>query len=170
MKHTKQIVYIGLFAALVCISTLSIQVPTPTGGYIHLGDGLVILCGILLGPIAGGLAAAIGSMLADMLTGYFIFAPATFVIKGLAAVICGLMYYTITKHLPRQLKVLCCSVVAGVIVTGGYFVFEIFIKGVAIAVTGIPSNIFQSIGGMILSNILVPIFLKIPELCTFYEA
>lgn len=170
MKSTKQVVYIGLFAALVCVATLSIQLPTPTGGYIHLGDGVVILSGILLGPVAGGLAAAIGSMFADILTGYFVFAPATFAIKGLAAIICSLLYYTFAKHLPRQMKILISSVVAGVIVTGGYFVFEIFIKGAPIAILGIPANILQSIGGILLSSIFVPLFLKIPDLKTFYEA
>ncbi len=39
-----------LLAAFTCIATMIIKIPTPTFGYIHLGDGLVLLCGIILGP------------------------------------------------------------------------------------------------------------------------
>jgi len=167
MKSTKQLVYIGLFAALTCVATISIQLPTPTGGYVHLGDGVVILSGILLGPAVGGLAAGIGSMLADILTGYFVFAPATLIIKGLAAIVSGFLYQKAAQHLHRQLNIIISSAAAGVIVTGGYFIFEIFLKGFAIAVTGILSNILQGVSGLILASILIPIFLKIPDFKTF---
>ena len=39
----------ALFAALACVATMSIRIPTPgTGGYIHPGDAIVILAGIIL--------------------------------------------------------------------------------------------------------------------------
>lgn len=42
----------ALFAALACVATMSIRIPTPgTGGYIHPGDAIVILAGIILGCI-----------------------------------------------------------------------------------------------------------------------
>ena len=42
----------ALFAALACVATMSIRIPTPgTGGYIHPGDAIVILAGIILGPV-----------------------------------------------------------------------------------------------------------------------
>ena len=50
MKSTKKLVIGALMAALTCIATMIIKIPTPTLGYIHLGDGLVLLCGIVLGP------------------------------------------------------------------------------------------------------------------------
>ena len=53
MKNLKKYVLSALFAALCCIATMLIQCPSPTGGYIHLGDGFVILSGIILGPIYG---------------------------------------------------------------------------------------------------------------------
>ena len=79
----------ALFAALACVATMSIRIPTPgTGGYIHPGDAVVILCGIFLGPAEAFLAAGIGSCMADLLGGYFIYVPITFVIKGLVAFSC----------------------------------------------------------------------------------
>ena len=63
MNHsTKKIILAALFAALVCVATMSIRIPTiGTGGYIHPGDAIVILCGVILGPVWGFLAAGIGS-------------------------------------------------------------------------------------------------------------
>ena len=52
---TKKLVMCALFAALACVATMSIRIPTPaTGGYIHPGDAVVILCGIFMGPAEPG--------------------------------------------------------------------------------------------------------------------
>ena len=53
MNHsTKKIILAALFAALACVATMSIRIPTiGTGGYIHPGDAIVILCGVILGPV-----------------------------------------------------------------------------------------------------------------------
>ena len=48
----KKIVLTALFAALSCVATMSIKLPTPgTGGYIHPGDAMVILSGVVLGSL-----------------------------------------------------------------------------------------------------------------------
>ena len=50
---TKKLVLSALFAALACVATMSIRIPTPgTGGYIHPGDAIVILCGVFLDPVS----------------------------------------------------------------------------------------------------------------------
>lgn len=92
----KKIVLTALFAALSCVATMSIKLPTPgTGGYIHPGDAMVILSGVVLGPWWGLLAGGIGSAMADLLGGYFVYVPITFAIKGLVAVCAGLLYQKI---------------------------------------------------------------------------
>ena len=61
-SNLKKIIMTALFAALACVATMSIRIPTPgTGGYIHPGDAIVILAGIILGPVYGMLAGGIGS-------------------------------------------------------------------------------------------------------------
>ena len=78
MSNSKSlhIVKSAMFAALILVATFIIKIPTPgTGGYIHPGDAFVILSGVILGPLYGGAAAAIGSALADILGGYFISSP-----------------------------------------------------------------------------------------------
>ena len=70
MRQTKKMVIAALFAALACVATMAIRIPTPgTGGYIHPGDAVVILCGIFLNPGAAFLAAGMGSAMADLLGG-----------------------------------------------------------------------------------------------------
>lgn len=60
MKNkTLRLVMAALLAAITCVVTMVIKIPiTATGGYINLGDCIVLLSGILLGPLYGGLAAA----------------------------------------------------------------------------------------------------------------
>ena len=92
-NQTKKIILAALFAALTCAATMSIRIPTPgTGGYIHPGDAIVILSGIILGPAYGFLAAGIGSCMSDLLGGYLNYVPITFLIKGLVALFAALIY------------------------------------------------------------------------------
>lgn len=71
----RKIIFAALMAALTTVATMIIRIPTPTQGYIHLGDGMVLLCGALLGPGLGALAAGIGSMLSDLFAGYMSYVP-----------------------------------------------------------------------------------------------
>jgi uncharacterized membrane protein len=87
VNKTKKIVFSALLASLVCVATMVIKIPSPLSGYINLGDGVVLLCGWLLGPFYGFLAAAVGSALADLFYGYMVYVPATFLIKGAVALI-----------------------------------------------------------------------------------
>ncbi|MBQ3935440.1 MAG: ECF transporter S component, partial [Ruminococcus sp.] len=58
-KNDKIIILVlaGLFAAIITVSTMMIRIPTPTKGYINLGDCFVNIAGWLLGPLYGGAAA-----------------------------------------------------------------------------------------------------------------
>lgn len=167
MKTSKiqKLTIAALFAALTCVATFIIKIPTPgTGGYIHPGDAIVILCGIFLGPVYGGLAAGIGSALADLLGGYFIYAPVTFLIKGLVAIVVSLVYHKLSVIM--KASVLRCAVsgiFSTLIVVIGYFFFEIFISGMGGALSSIPANIIQGASGLIISSILLPVLLKIPS-------
>ena len=81
-SKTKKLVMASLMAALVCVATMIIKIPSPLKGYLNLGDGIVLLAGWMLLPGYGFLAAGLGSALADLFLSYITYAPATFVIKG----------------------------------------------------------------------------------------
>lgn len=155
---TKKIVLSALLAALVCVATMIIRLPSPLGGYINLGDGIVLLCGWLLSPAYGFLAAGIGSGLADILSGYVAYAPATFVIKGAMA----LLVYWIAKSLrtrPLTGK-LVGGVAAELVMIGGYLLFESFIYGFVPSLVNVPANAVQGLAGLIVGLILVRVFEK----------
>ena len=120
-NSTKKWVVAALFAALTCICTMIIKIPTPTGGYIHPGDGMVLLCGIILGPGMGALAAGIGSMLSDLFGGYMAWVPATLIIKALSAATAGVLFRKSSRFLagnraavtaPADARPACCPAAA----------------------------------------------------------
>jgi len=84
----------AVFTALTAVVTLTIRIPFPaTAGYFNLGDALVMLSGILIGPIGGFIAGGLGSALAD-LVGYPHFAPVTLIVKGCEGLIVGLFSHS----------------------------------------------------------------------------
>lgn len=163
-NNLKKLILAALFAALSCVATMSIRIPTPgTSGYIHPGDAIVILSGVILGPIWGFLAGGIGSALSDLIGGYFIYVPITFVIKGLVALAAGLLYQKVGKNQKsRYIAVILGGVADIILVAGGYFVCEFFIYGTG-AAASIPANIIQGVGGLVISCILYPILISIPN-------
>ena len=90
-KKLHRLVLAALFTALTTVMTMVIQVPSPMQGYVNLGDCGVLLSAWVLGPAWGGAAAGIGSMLADLLSGYAHYAPGTLVIKTWMAVAAALI-------------------------------------------------------------------------------
>ena len=163
-NNLKKLILAALFAALSCVATMSIRIPTPgTGGYIHPGDAIVILSGVILGPVWGFLAGGIGSALSDLIGGYFVYVPITFVIKGLVALAAGLLYQKVGKNQKsRYIAVILGGVADIILVAGGYFVCEFFIYGAG-AAASIPANIIQGVGGLVISCILYPILISIPN-------
>ena len=162
----KKMVYAALFAALACVCTMSIRIPTPgTSGYIHPGDAVVILSGIFLGPVYGALAAGIGSCMADLIGGYFIYVPITLVIKGLVAFVSGLIYMKMVQSKKsRHVAVVLGGVADIVLVAGGYFLCEIPLYTAAAAAASIPANIVQGVSGLIIAFVLYPVLHAIPDL------
>ena len=162
-NKTLKIVLAGLLAALTCVATMIIRIPT-FKGYVHIGDCMVIASGIILGPVVGGLAAGIGSMLADILGGYFVFSVATLIIKFLAAFAAGISFSLFKKVVKKYdlPSVIVAGIASEVVVVLGYFIFEIFYEGMAAAIAEILPNCVQGVTGLILAAVLSPILLKIP--------
>jgi uncharacterized membrane protein len=165
MRNTDKIIKLvtaALMAALTCVATmlLPITIPNTNGGYIHPGDAFVLLSGIILGPLYGGLAGGIGSMLADIFFGSFIYAPATLVIKALAAIIGAFSYRYIKKG-----SVILAGVFVGITVTIGYFIYEsIIYSSLAAALYNSQFNLIQNVMGILLASLLLPLIKKVPQI------
>ncbi len=161
MKNTTQkIIISAMLTALVCVATMIIKIPSPLKGYLNLGDCVVLLSGWILPVPYGFFAAATGSALADLFSSYVTYVPATFIIKGLMALIA----YYLFKILRRKIGEITSRIISGaaaeIVMILGYFVFEGFMYGFAPSVVNIPANAMQGIAGLVLGVILVKIFEK----------
>ena len=148
-KKLQKLAISALLTAIVCVATFVVKIPSPaTNGYFNLGDCFVLLSGFILGPVYGALAAGLGSAIADMLSGYAQYAPATFVIKALMAVTAFFIAKVFNKK-PLIGKIIG-GITAETIMVLGYFGYEAVILGYGIAAAGsILSNVMQGIVGII---------------------
>lgn len=160
---TRKLIAAALFAALCCVATMVIHVPSPTGGYVNAGDALVLLAAFLLGPVWGAVAAGLGSALADVFAGYVIYAPATFIIKALMALLSGALLTKLGSRRP-----LLCAVAAGIvaelIMIAGYFAFSAIFLGFGWgAVADVPGNCVQGVFGIAAGTALYMALSKLPS-------
>lgn len=160
MNTTKRIVTASMLAALVCVATMIIKIPSPLKGYLNLGDCIVLLAGWSLSPLYGFLAAGIGSALADIFSGYIVYAPATFVIKGLMAIIAYFGFHLLYKRLGNFISRILSGSISEIIMVLGYFIFEGFLYGFVPSLVNIPANAVQGAAGLIIGTILVKVFEK----------
>ncbi len=159
-NRIQKMVLAAMFAALVCVATMIIKIPSPLKGYINLGDCVVLLCGWILSPVYAFLAAGIGSALADVFSGYAVYAPVTFAIKGIMAVIAFYIFKFISKKTNNVLSRIIGGIVAETVMVLGYFVFEGFMYGFGASVVNIPPNAVQGAAGIILGTLLIKVFEK----------
>ena len=157
---TQRIVMAALLAALTCVATMIIKIPSPLKGYLNLGDCVVLLAGWMLPPTYGFLAAGLGSALADTFSGYVTYTPATFVIKGLMALIAFYGFKLLHSKLGNISSRIISGIVAEVVMVAGYFIFEGFLYGFGPSLVNIPANVIQGIAGLIIGTILVKVFEK----------
>ena len=157
---TQKLVFAALLAALTCVATMIIKIPSPLKGYINLGDCVVLTAGWMLSPLYGFLAAGLGSALADLFSGYFVYAPATFLIKGLMALAAWGFYKMLSKKTNNPVSRIISAVVAELIMIGGYYIFEGFMYGFEASLVNMPANAVQGVAGLILGFALIKILEK----------
>ena len=160
-ERLKKLTTAGALAALTTVFTLLIQIPSPTKGYINLGDTVVNLAAWILGPLYGGAAAGIGSALADLISGYTVYAPATLIIKAAMAVAAFYVYSHAAKNRQTLPARILSAVAAEAVMVIGYAVFAGFLYGSAgIALLSVPENLIQGAVGAAVSVTLYELILK----------
>ena len=150
---TKNICINALLIALVCVSTMVLQIPVPaTSGYIHLGDSIILIASIFFGWRYGMIAGGIGSAMADLLSGYAHWVPFTLLIKGLMGLLTGRVADYEGEHSNFfSARNITASVLGVVWMVMGYLIGGTILKGsFAVALTSVPSNIVQGAGGLII--------------------
>lgn len=167
MKHNK--VYLltatALFTALVAVSTSVIKIPAGNG-YTHFGDSMIYLAACILPAPCSVFAASAGAVLADVFSGYAIYAPATAIIKALNALPFILMRIYL-KRKNKDDKILswqiCLMLVPTTLVTiFGYLIAEYFMFGTKFAViSAFTGGWLQPGGSLIIFIILAAAFDRI---------
>ena len=146
----------AMFAALICVATMLIQIPSPLNGYVNFGDCFILIAAWVLGPVYGFAAGGIGSALADLFTGYVHYVPGTFVIKGLIAVAAALIC---RASVPAYIV----SALAGeIIMVGGYYLYAALLlgKSFAGAAASVPGNLVQGAFGLVCGVVIIKIIAK----------
>ena len=157
-KKIRKLVLAALLAALVCVATMVVQIPSPMQGYVNLGDCFVLLSGWLLGPWYGAAAAGIGSMLVDLLGVYAHYAPGTLIIKGVDALAAALIFRALGRG---KTAMLVSGIVGETIMVLGYFAYASMILGKGLAAAAsIPGNIVQGIAGIAIGLVLAVLLQK----------
>ena len=108
----------GMFAAIIYVLTAYLHIPK-VAGYTHAGDGMIYLAACILPtPYAVG-AAAIGGALADGLSGFLIWMPATIVIKAVTA-----LFFTNKKEKILNLRNILGIIPSLILCVVGYSLYE----------------------------------------------
>lgn len=163
MSKTKTLVINALFIALTLVATMFINIKLPimgNGGLIHLGNVPLFIAAFVFGRKTGAIAGAFGMGLFDLISGWAVWAPFTFIIVGLMGYLAGLMAEKIPgkKGIVYSLAV----IVAMLIKIVGYYFAEVVLYGNWIQPFGsIPGNIMQVV---LAGLIVIPLAGRIKKL------
>lgn len=159
-KHTsisKKLPFIAVFAALCLIGTIVIAIPMPFG-YFNVGDVFVLLAGWCLGPLYGPIAAGLGSALADVVSGFPLYAPATFIIKAIDAFIAYMVWAFVKKLIKKErldfLPRFLSAFLGEMMMAAGYFLYDGILFGFAAAAGSILGNVTQAVVCLILAPLV----------------
>lgn len=167
---TKEMVLMGLMIALVWLAGSVIKIPS-VGGFVHIGDCMVFLSVVVLGKKKGAVASALGMMLVDVLGGYYLWAPFTFVIKGAMAYIAGSILEMMEVKYSKSVSYVVSFLIGGIFMVIAYFGAGIImagfltekaglIQGIAYSAKDIVGNIIQVGTGIVIALPVSAIVLK----------
>lgn len=154
---TKEIVLSGVLIALITVATAFVQVPL-TLGFINMGDAIILVTCFLLKQKKAIPVSAIGSALGDLVLGYYVYIPATLVIKTILAFCFSLLIY----EKPTFVRCLVAVVLGAVIVPVGYFLFETPLYGAVSALASVPFNALQGGACALIGCAVVQAVRKVP--------
>ncbi len=160
-SKTSKLVTTAMTMCMIMVAIFMFRIPIPfTQGYVNLSDAVIFIGILVLGVRYGTIAAALGSMLGDLIGGFAMWAPWTFCIKGGMAIIAGLLIAGLCRRhdvTERKFTILqtCAMIAGGLFMTFGYFIAEGIMYGSwAVAALGVPWNIGQFFVGIVLALIL----------------
>lgn len=160
MRNTRilNVTLAAMFAALTFVFTMFVNVRLPiaaNGGLIHLGNVPLFIGAILFGKRVGAFAGGVGMALFDLLSGWTLWAPFTFVIVGAMGYAVG----AVSEKRQKLYWYALSMAVACVIKVVGYYIAEWIIYGNFFApLSSVPGNLVQvGVAIIIVLPVIVPL-------------
>lgn len=153
-SKTQSLVLSGLLIGLVFVATYFIQIRLPisiNGGLIHLGNVVLFMAAIIFGRKQGAIAGAFGMGLFDVLSGWMLWAPFTFIIRGIMGYLIGTIANAHERNGNNFLWNVLAIIVGSLWMIIGYYITEIILYGNWLQpMTSIPGNLVQIAVGAVL--------------------
>lgn len=159
-KYIRLLCVCAMFTALVCVATTFFSLPAGPVGNVNLGDVIIIITTLALGPY-GAIASGIGAMLADLMSPYAIYAPATLIVKIALSLVCYYVYRVLKKTIKLDyLSMLIGAVCGELTMVLGYFLYEGILYGFATALLSVPFNLIQGGIALVVGTLISYFILK----------
>ena len=174
-NRTLYLVLCATFVALTFVVTWFVNIPAAmvlgAGGNINLGDTVIFVAAAVLGPVGGAVVGGMGSMFADLASGYAMYAPFTLIVKGCEGLLCGFVCrYAFGRMRPFVRRIIAMAL--GVLVMiAGYFIAEVILQAIignetfaALLIMGLRTvvpNLLQGVISMIIALIVLP---RVPDI------
>lgn len=149
----REIALTAVMIALVAVVTRFLVVPVGQG-FFNFSDMAIYFVAFTFGPWIGLLAGGVGAALADISLGYAAFAPLTLLAHGLEGLVAG---WLASRGRGSDFQRMIVGLLGGTVTMAGfYFLGEYFGAAVgwggpAQAVTELPFNLLQNIGGAVVA-------------------
>jgi uncharacterized membrane protein len=144
---TRSLSFLALFIAFTAVATY-LHIPGPSSSYFNLGEVAIYTIALTFGAKAGGIAGGVGSALMDIILGYSIWAPFTFVIKGLEGLLVGKISSQNEKKFDRKIFAI---IVGGNVMILGYAIAKAFLLSWAVVLPEIGIDFAQMLIGGVLA-------------------
>ena len=161
---TKDMVETALLTALVFVATSFINIRLPiaaSGGLVHLGTAMLVIASVVFGKEKGAIAGAVGMAIFDLSSGWALWAPFTFVIRGVMGYILGAISYSNNKNGDNNIINIFALIISGIWMIGGYYITEVILYGNWLSpMASIPGDITQIIMALIIGIPMAKILKK----------
>lgn len=163
-KRIYDLITTALSISLVFVSTLLLNIRLPivaNGGLVHLGTAMLFILAILFGPKKGAIIGALGMGLFDLFSGWVIWAPITFIARGLQGYIVGRIAWSLGKKgLSIRLNLVAVFVSTPVMIACYYFGEALIFNSLIVPIASIPGDIIQNLIGVIIAIPVVKLLAK----------
>lgn len=158
--NTQRLTSLSVIIALNVVLSYIIRIPVPaTNGFVNLVEAGIFIAAIRGGARQGMIVGGLSGLLLDFLAGYPQWMIFSLVIHGVEGLIVG--YFGYQNNRMNQIVGL---ILGSVVMIIGYLIAGAFLYTWASGLASIIGNVAQSLMGLIVALLVVPIIKQIPQI------